>query len=168
MARYTITRKLLAVGRDYVVEDAEGRVCFQVDGKVRFATTFVLESAEGTPLLRCREKLMTIDPTIIVTRGDAEAARVRRTSTGDVPHVFEIETAGGAPMQARGSFLRGASFELEREGRRIGTLAFVHGQIVDEAFHLDLAAGLDDALVVAVAMCLVAMDTHRGELHSAT
>lgn len=167
LARYTIQKKLVAVGRDYVIEDAQGAKVWEVDGKVRFATTFAIEDAAGAVLLRCREKLMTLDPTIIVSRGSEEVARVRRTTTGSGPHVYEVEVPGAPPMKSKGGFLFGP-IRIEEEGAWVATLELVVGQVVNETFLLDIAAKRDGVLIVAVAMCLVALDGYRGELVSAT
>jgi uncharacterized protein YxjI len=162
--RYTIRQKLVAIGKDYSIEDADGVVKWHVDGKVRFATTFVVKLPDGTPLVRARERLLKLEPTIELSRDGAEVGRVRRTSIGDAaPHAFAIELSGHDPMTARGSFFTGSSIRIERDTGWVGDLSLVPNQVVRKAFQLSLATSGDEALMLSAAMCLVSMVSYRGE-----
>jgi uncharacterized protein YxjI len=86
MPRYTVQRRLVSVGRDYVVQNEDDEVVLKVDGKVRFARTFSVKDGAGSMLLRVREKLLCLDPTFIITRGKETIATLRRTSpSGEYP-----------------------------------------------------------------------------------
>src|SRR5262245_37033977 len=83
MPQYTMQRRLISVGRDYVVKNEDEEVVFKIDGKVRFARTFAVKDAAGATLLRVREKLLCLDPTFIMKRGKEIVATLRRTSPSD-------------------------------------------------------------------------------------
>jgi uncharacterized protein YxjI len=56
MPRYTVQRRLVSIGRDYDVKDESGDIAFNLDGKVRFARTFVVKAA-WTPVVENRAPL---------------------------------------------------------------------------------------------------------------
>jgi uncharacterized protein YxjI len=59
--RYQMREKMLAVGHDYWIEDAEGRKAFKVDGKaLRIRDTFVLEDASGNEVAKIQERKLHI------------------------------------------------------------------------------------------------------------
>ena len=74
--RYQMRQRLLAVGDDSWIEDAEGRRAFKVDGKaLRVRQTFVLEDAGGREVARCRS---ASSPCATRWRSSATVARSRR------------------------------------------------------------------------------------------
>jgi uncharacterized protein YxjI len=162
--RYTIRRRILAIGRDYTVLDPEGRSAFRVDGKLRFATTFDVIPSDGAARVRVREKLLSIEPTFRLLRDGREAGRVRRTSTDVAPYVFAVELAGAEPMRGAGSFFANEAVELKRGDARLARLQLVPNEAIRETFLLDLARVPDEALLVAVAICFVEMIGYRGEV----
>jgi len=163
LPRYSIEKRLIAIGSDYVVRDGDGGTALRVDGKVRFATTFDVLSADGERLIRAREKLLSIDRLFLLRRDGAEIGKVRRTSTGDAPHVFSIDLPGELPIRASGSFFPNQSVRFEREGSLMGRLELVPRQAFGETFLFDIGARADLATMVAVAMCITSTITYRGE-----
>lgn len=165
MPRYTAKKRLVSLGRDYDVLDDEGRVAFRIDGKVRFARTFVVRDAGGRALLSVREKLLVLDPTFEIKAGRRLVASVRRTTTsGAARDRFEIPVAGAAGqlLTARGKLVRDR-VTIERGQGRVGEVSREQGMLVHEIFHVTVAPDEDQALLLAVAMAIVETDSHRGE-----
>jgi LURP-one-related len=77
MTHFVMRKDLISIGGDFSIEDAEGNVVYDVDRKVRFATTFSIKDREGRTLVSAKEKLMALDDTILLTREDATVATVR-------------------------------------------------------------------------------------------
>lgn len=163
MPRYTVKSRLVSVGRDYEVRDEGGELVFELDGKVRFARTFVLRNREGDAVLRVREKQLCLDPTFVITSGDETVAIVRRTTTSDASiEKFEIEVAGSPAMTAKGSFIRDG-YEILGEVGKVGSVSREPLTAVHEIFHVSVVSDQDPALVLAIAMSIVETDPSRGQ-----
>jgi uncharacterized protein YxjI len=162
MGRYTIRKKLIALGRSYSVSDDQGQEVCRVRGKIRFATTFDVIHPGGLPV-KVREKLLALDPTFVLTRDGRQVAVVRRTSHDVAPYRFSIDVEDEQSMSAEGTFFSGSAIRLERSGQWLASLALVQGEIVHETFVLNATAGLDEALLIAIAVCFMSVVTYRGE-----
>jgi len=163
MPRYTVEQRLISLGRDYDVKTENGDVLFRLDGKVRFARTFVIEDREGVRLLAVREKLLCLDPTFIIKTGDEVRAVVKRTSPSDASTTkFSVEENGRTALKASGSFLRGG-FKIVRDGAFAGSVDRDQSTLVRERFHVSAADSEDPALILAIAMSIVETYPHRGE-----
>jgi len=163
MPRYTVQSRLVSIGRDYNVKDEIGEVAFTLDGKVRFARTFVVKDRNGLRLLSVREKLLCLDPTFVISSASQPIAIVRRVSrsaTGTAR--FEIEMGGSIAMNAHGSFLR-EGIEIKRGGAFAGSVSREPNRVIHEIFHVSVGAAEDPALLLAIAMSIVETDLFRGE-----
>ena len=162
MPVYQVQSRLVSVGRDYSVENDRGEVVYTIDGKVRFARTFLVRDASGAPLLHVREKLLAIDPTFIVKKDGVEVARLRRTTTsGAMTDRFEID-AGATKMNASGSFHRGG-VTIGSDHGKVGSVSRKPLTAVREVFHVSVVSDEDSALVLALAMAIVECAPFRGE-----
>lgn len=162
MSTYTIRRRLVSIGRDYVVEDDKGQKVLFIDGKVRFARTFSIDDPSGIVLLRVREKQLCLEPTYIIKRDGVETAVVRRTSVMDAPvDEFTIDLNSGNRAEARGDL----TFDQVAISRGDDFLAIVKRlqKPFLETFTLEVAAEVELPLVVAIAMSIIETDMHRGE-----
>lgn len=165
MPRYTVQKRLVSIGRDYDVRDDDGQVVFKIDGKLRFARTFVVRDRDGKALLSVREKLMALDPVFEIKAGERLVATVRRTTTsGADTDEFEIWVAGasGAMLQAQGQLLFDG-VRIQRGQARVGSVSRQQGRVVHEVFQVTAAADEDQALMLAIAMAIVETDSSRGE-----
>jgi uncharacterized protein YxjI len=163
MPRYTVKKRLVSIGRDYDVEDENGELALKLDGKLRFARTFLIKDRNGERLLSVREKLLCLDPTFVITSARQPIAvvrRITRSATGTA--TFEIEMDGGIAMKAHGSFLR-EGIEIKREGAFAGSVSREPNRVIHEIFHVSVGATEDPALLLAIAMSIVETDLFRGE-----
>lgn len=163
MSTYTIRRRLISIGRDYVVEDDNGQQVLVVDGKVRFARTFSVKNPSGT-VLHVREKQLCIEPTYIIKRDGVEAAVVRRTSVMDasVDH-FTIELNSGDRAEGRGKLWHDEGVTISKGDSLLAIVRRPQG-LFRETFTLSITADVELPLLVAIAMSIVETDMWRGEL----
>ena len=164
---YTIRKKLISIGRDYKIEDEQGNVVYQIDGKVRFARTFSVADRERNLLFLVREKLLCIDALFLIKRNGQEIARVCRRSYRDQPDVkFDIEIAGGRPMKATGTFFREEGIRITDSG---GVASFIRKKeytAVQEIYSLYIESSEDQSLMIAIAMCIAEMAPARDNDHT--
>src|SRR5436189_179674 len=108
--RFVMREKMLAIGDDFWIEDADGQKVFKVNGKaMRLRDTFVLEDAQGNELAKIQERKLSV-------RG-AAAHRVLVEPLG------EVETFEDELHRARDARRRLTDFEVaERaaQARHVG------------------------------------------------
>jgi uncharacterized protein YxjI len=162
MPSYTVTRRLISVGRDYEVKNEVDEVVLKIDGKVRFGRTFAVKDRDGKLLLRVREKLLCLDRTFIIKRGSEVVATVRRTTTSDeTPAKFTVDT-GGAQMKAKGSFFHDSVVELSRDGFTAGSVSRKQYTAVRDTYYVSAASSEDQPLMVAIAMSIAEVVPFHG------
>ena len=161
---YTVHRQLLSIGRDYRVENAAGETVFKIDGKVRFARTFLVRDANGQRLLRVREKLWSLQHAFLIDRDGQLLARLHRTTFASDRHArYEIEMDGVRVMEASGDLFR-ESVRLNREdGLHVGSVSRKQHAMVHESFYMNVVSEEDQALGLALLMAIVESTTDRGE-----
>lgn len=152
MARYKMRQHLFAFGDDFTIEDANGNAAFEVDGKAfSIRDTFELKDRGGNVVATIRGRLMSVRETLEVFRNDQVIATIKRKLFSFLPR-FEVGLAGGDALEIDGSI-----FEHEYVLRRGDTpVAHISKQFFSfsDTYGIDVAAGEDDALVLAIAVAL--------------
>ena len=79
--RFHMREKLLAIGDDFWIENAQGERAYKVNGKAfRLRQTFVLEDASGDEVARIQERKLSIRDKIAIERQGDTARRFGRRS----------------------------------------------------------------------------------------
>src|SRR3954454_22122141 len=160
-ARYQMRQRLLSIGDDYWIEDEQGRRAFRVDGKaLRVRKTFVLEDAEGNEVAKIQERKLSVRDKMAIERGGDSLATVRKALVG-IRDRFSIDVAGGAEMHAKGNIVD-HEYEIDRDGRTVATVSKRWFRVRD-TYGVEIAPGEDDALVLALAVCVDAMSRGGSE-----
>ncbi len=149
--------RLLAIGDDFWIEDADGERAYKVDGKaIRFRQTFVLEDASGRELARIQEKKLSVRDKIVIERGGDKTATVHKALVG-IRDRFAIDVENGPDLKAHGNVVD-HEYEIERDGDTIATVSKKWFR-VRESYGVDVAAGEDVALVLAITVAIDALTT---------
>ena len=149
--RYVMRQKLLALGDDFTIRDAEGRDAFLVDGKAfSLGDRLSFRNAAGEELARIRQKLLAWGPTYEVFRGDALVAVVRKALFALFHHRFTVDVPGPDDLEATGDFLD-HEYEFRRGDRVVATVSKRWFSWTD-TYGIDVAEGEDDVLVLASAV----------------
>jgi uncharacterized protein YxjI len=161
MSLYTIRLKPFYVSRSYSVTDSNGVRVFRINGKVRFARTFVIEEIQSSLSFSVREKLLAIDPTYIVTQEGKQIAKVCRTTTsGKFPERFTIDLGTNGSLIASGSLLSDIAI---RKGDSFCARIWREQETIRETFGFETTDDCDLALLLSIAMSIVETDTSRGQ-----
>jgi uncharacterized protein YxjI len=158
-SRYCMREKLLSIGDDYWIEDEAGNHAFRVDGKaLRIRQTFVLENAQGKEVATIQERKLSVRDKMVIGRGGDTAATVKKALVG-VRDRFSIDVEGAGEMQAKGNFVD-HEYEVERDGSVVARVSKRWFRVRD-TYGVEVAPGEDDALLLAVTVCIDAL-SHRG------
>lgn len=153
-------QQFLSIGDDYWIEDDSGRRAFRVDGKaLRIRKTFVLEDAQGHELAKIQERKLSIRDKMEIERGDTSVATVKKALVG-LRDRFSIDVAGGEELEAKGN-ITDHEYEIRRGREQVASVS-KRWLAVRDTYGVEIAPGEDDALILAVAVCIDEL-SHRAK-----
>ena len=151
--KYRMQEKLFAIGDDFWVENEEGERAFKVDGKaLRIRDTLVLEDASGAELFTVQEKKLRVRDTMEIERGGQTAATIKKALITPLRERFSITVEGGGDMEAKGNVVD-HEYKIERGGDKVAEVSKRWFRVRD-TYGIEIAPGQDDALILAVTVCI--------------
>ena len=151
--KYRMREKLFAIGDDYWIENDDGERAFKVDGKaLRIRDTLVLEDTAGAELFTVQEKKLSVRDKMEVERGGKTVATVKKALITPLRERFSIEVEDGEDMEAKGNIVD-HEFKIERDGDKVAEVSKRWFRVRD-TYGIEIAPGQDDALILAVTVCI--------------
>jgi len=153
MPRYKMRQKMISLGEDFTIEDEHGNVAFRVDGKVmRIRETFVLEDAKGNEVATIRERKLSLHDSMNVLRDGDVVATITKSWFAPFRDKFEIDVKHGKTLIGRGN-VTDHEYEISRDGDVVARISKKWFTFTD-TYGIDVAAGEDDALILAAAVAI--------------
>ena len=151
--KYRMRERMFSVGDDFWIEAEGGRRAFKVDGKAfRIRDTFVLESAEGEEIYTIQEKKLSIRDKMEIERGGRTVATVRKALVTPLRERFSIDVEDGEDMEAKGNIVD-HEYSIERDDDKIAEVSKRWFRVRD-TYGIEVAPGQDDALILAITVCI--------------
>lgn len=151
--QYQMREKMFAIGDDFWVETGSGERAFKVNGKaLRIRDTLVLESPAGEELYTIQEKKLHIRDTMEVERGGKTVATIKKALVSPLRDRYSIEVEGDKDLEAKGNIVD-HEFKIERDGEKVAEVSKRWFRVRD-TYGIEVAPGQDDALIVALAVCI--------------
>jgi uncharacterized protein YxjI len=151
--RYQMREKLLAIGDDFWIETDGGERAYKVNGKaLRVRSTFILESPSGDELFEIQKKDLHVRDTMKVERDGDTVATIKKALITPFRDRFSIELEDGPELSATGNVVD-HEFEIERDGDKVAEISKRWFR-VRETYGVEVAPGEDDALLLAVTVCI--------------
>jgi uncharacterized protein YxjI len=151
--RYLVREKVFSIGDDFWITDEQGNKVFLVDGKaLRLRETFELKDASGAILATVKKKLIAIRDTMEIEHDGAVVATVRKAVISPLHHRSVIDLADGSRLEAVGNILD-KEFDILGDGQPIAHVSRSWFRLRD-TYGVDVAPGQNDALILAIAVCL--------------
>lgn len=158
--RYRMREKLFSVGDDSWIENDGGDRVFKVDGKaLRIRKTFKLEDTSGNELLQIRERKLNIRDTMRIERGGDTAASVKKALITPLRDRYTVDIAGGGELTAKGNIVD-HEYSIEGDGEKIAEVSKRWFRVRD-TYGIEIAPGQDEALILAVTVCIDEMSERR-------
>ena len=149
--RFQMREKLMSVGDDSWVEDEAGNRVFKVDGKAaRIRDTFVLKDADGNEVAKIKERVLSVRDKMTIEM-DGKSATVHKALVG-IRDRYKIDVDGGADLSAHGNVVD-HEYEIECDGDTVATVSKKWFRVRD-TYGVEIAAGQDPALIIAVTVCM--------------
>ena len=157
--RYQLRQKVLSIGDDYWIEDAEGRRVFRVDGKaLRIRHTLDLEDVEGTRLCRIQTRLMHLRDTMDIEDPDGHRiARVHKALITPLRDRWKVDVEAGPDLRISGNVIdHEYEIEIEDEDRKIAEISKKWFRLRD-TYGVQIEPTQDRELILAVTIAVDAM-----------
>jgi len=156
--RYQMREKMFAIGDDFWIETDGGERAFKVNGKaLRVRDTLVLETPGGEEVFKIQEKKLSVRDKMEIERDDRTVATVRKALVSPLRDRFSIDVENGPDMEAKGNIVD-HEYKIERDGDEIAEVSKRWFRVRD-TYGIEIASGQDDALILAVTVCIDQM-TH--------
>jgi uncharacterized protein YxjI len=153
MTTYRMREKLFAIGDDFWIDTDDDRHAYKVNGKaLRIRKTFVLESPAGDELFKLREKKLAIRDTMELEANGDTVATIKKAMITPLRDRYVIHLADGRELKAKGNIVD-HEYKIERDGDKIAEISKRWFRIRD-TYGIEVAAGENDALILAAAICI--------------
>lgn len=155
--RYQLRQKVLSIGDDYWIEDADGQRVYRVDGKaLRLRHTLDLKDTHGTKLCRIQTRLMHIRDTMDIEAPDGtRIARVHKALITPLRDRWKVDVEDGPDLEISGNVVD-HEYEIEADDRKIAEISKAWFRIRD-TYGVQIAPGEDPQLILAVTIAIDAM-----------
>src|SRR4029079_15813276 len=159
--KYQMREKLFAIGDDYWIETDAGEKAFKVNGKaLRIRDTFVLETPGGEELFRIQEKKLSVRDKMEIDGGGRAVATVKKALVSPLRDRFSIDVEDGEDMEAKGNIVD-HEYKIERGGDKAAEVSKRWFRVRD-TYGIEIAPDQDDALILAVTVCIDQMTHDAG------
>ena len=158
--RYRMREKVFAIGDDFWIDTDDDRHAFRVNGKaLRIRSTFVLESASGDELFKIQERKLSVRDKMAIERDGKTVATVKKALITPLRDRFVIELADGPELTAKGNIVD-HEYEIKRDGDTVAEVSKRWFR-VRETYGIEVAPDENDALILAVAVCIDELTERR-------
>ena len=151
--QYQMREKMFAIGDDFWVETNGGERVFKVNGKApRIRDTLVLESPSGEELYTIQEKKLRVRDTMEVEQGGKTIATIKKALISPLRERYSIAVEGDKDLEAKGNIVD-HEYKIERDGDKVAEVSKRWFRVRD-TYGIEIAEEQNDALIVAVAVCI--------------
>ena len=152
--RYRMVEKMVSVGDDSWIEDADGERIYKVDGKaMRMRDTMALKDRHGQEVAWIQEPVVHVRDTMNITIGDVHATVKKKIVS--IRDKFLVEVDNGPGYEAKGNLVD-HEYEIEREGTTVGWVSKKWFRVRD-SYGIEVAQGEHDVMILCIAICIDAM-----------
>jgi uncharacterized protein YxjI len=156
--KYQMREKMFAIGDDFWIETDGGERAFRVNGKaLRIRDTLVLETPDGDAVFTIQEKKLSVRDKMEIERDGHTVATVKKALVSPLRDRFSIGVEGGEDMEAKGNIVD-HEYKIERGGDKVAEVSKRWFRVRD-TYGIEIAEGQEDALILAVTVCIDQM-TH--------
>ncbi len=159
--RYQMRQKMVAIGDDFWIENDRRERVFKVDGKaLRIRQTLILEDASGRELYKIQERMLRVkDSMEVEDAGGRRVAMVKKALITPVRERWVVKVQNGPDLEVQGNILD-HEYSIGEGRDKIAEVSKKWFRLRD-TYGVEIEPGQDDALILAVTICIDQM-AHPG------
>jgi uncharacterized protein YxjI len=151
--KYRMREKMFSIGDDFWIENDDGERAFKVNGTaLRIRDTLVFEDPSGNELFTVQEKKLSIRDRMDIERGGNTVASVKKALITPLRERFAISVDEGEDLEAKGNIVD-HEYKIEQGGDKVAEVSKRWFRVRD-TYGIEIAPGQDEALILAVAVCI--------------
>ncbi len=152
--RYKMQQQLIAIGKNFWIENEQGQKAFKVDGKaLRIRDTLKFEDAHGKELCKIQEKKVRIKDTMEIEGPDGKVmAKVKKAIITPVRDRWTVKIGGGPDLEIQGNILD-HEYRIGEGRQKVGEVSKKWFRIRD-SYGVETAEGQDDILILAATVAI--------------
>lgn len=152
--RYQMREKLVSIGDDFWIENAQGQRAFKVDGKaLRVRDTLNFEDARGNVLCKIQErKLRVKDSMEVESPGGEQVAMIKKALISPVRDRFTVKIKNGPDLEVQGNILD-HEYKIGEGRDKVAEISKKWFRIRD-SYGVEIEPGQDDIVILAVTVCI--------------
>ncbi|WP_030421058.1 MULTISPECIES: LURP-one-related/scramblase family protein [unclassified Streptomyces] len=153
--RFLVYDRLLGIGDDYWIEDADGNKVFLVDGKaMRLRDTWELKDTRGRVLIDIHRKMFALRDTMVIERGGEPLATLKRKRLSLLRNHYRVTMADGTELDVSGKVLD-REFAIEYDGELLAVVSR-RWLTLRDTYGVDVVReDADPSLLIALAVCVI-------------
>jgi len=154
MNRYQMREKLVSIGDDFWIENAQGQKTFKVDGKaVRVRNTLNIEDRNGNVLCKIQERMLRVKDSMEVEGpGGEQVAMVKKALISPVRDRYTVKIKNGPDLEVKGNILD-HEYTIGEGRDKVAEISKKWFRIRD-SYGVEIEPGQDDAIILAVTVCI--------------
>ncbi len=158
---YQMRQKIVSIGDDFWIENDRGEKSFKVDGKaLRVRQTLIFEDAGGRELYKIQERMLRVkDSMEVEDAGGRRVAMVKKALITPVRERWTVKVKDGPDLDVQGNILD-HEYTIGEGRDKIAEVSKKWFRLRD-TYGVEIDPGQDDALILAVAVCIDEM-AHPG------
>jgi uncharacterized protein YxjI len=155
--RYQMREKLVSIGDDFWIENAQGQRAFKVDGKaLRVRDTLNFEDRSGNVLCKIQErKLRVKDSMEVEGPGGEQVAMVKKAIISPVRDRFTVKIKNGPDLEVKGNILD-HEYSIGEGRDKVAEVSKKWFRVRD-SYGVEIEQGQDDIVILALTVCIEQM-----------
>jgi uncharacterized protein YxjI len=152
--RYQMREKLVSIGDDFWIENAQGQKTFKVDGKaLRVRQTLKFEDAHGNELCKIQERKVRVKDSMEVEDAHGhQVAMVKKALVSPVRDRFTVKIKDGQDLEVKGNILD-HEYSIGEGHHKVAEVSKKWFRIRD-SYGVEVESGQDDIVILAVTVCI--------------
>lgn len=152
--QYQMREKMVSIGDDFWIENAQGQKVFKVDGKaLRVRNTLNFDDVHGNTLYQIQERKLRVKDSMEVEDANGHSvAMVKKALISPVRDRFTVSIKGGPDLDVKGNILD-HEYTIGEGRDKVAEISKKWFRIRD-SYGVEIEPGQDDLLILAVAVCI--------------
>jgi len=148
--RYQMREKLVSIGDDFYIENAQGQKAFKVDGKaLRARDTLVFRDMQDQALVQIQEKMLRVKDSMAIDDANGHTiATVKKAMIAPLRERFTVKIEGGPDLDVQGNILD-HEYTIGEGRDKVAEVSKKWFRVRD-TYGVEIEPGQNDVLILAV------------------